>query len=202
MPTRRGSRRFLATLLFTDIIGSTDHAGRVGDREWRHLVEEHNAVVRRELRTHRGREMDTAGDGFFAVFDTPEAAVRCAVAISRAVERLGLQVRAGIHTGECELIGGKAGGMAVNIAARIAAMAGSGQVLVSSSTRDMTTGSGLRFTGGAEQELKGVADAWRVYELDPADDAGAPGPARTPTAQLRGRGRRRALVAGDRKSVV
>lgn len=181
MPTRRGSRRFLATLLFTDIVGSTDTAARVGDREWRRLVEEHNAVVRRELRTHRGREMDTAGDSFFAVFDTPEAAVRCAAAIGRAVTPLQIEVRAGVHTGECELIGGKAGGMAVNIAARIAAMAGPGQVLVSSSTRDMTTGSGLRFTGGSERTLKGVQDAWRVYELASIDAPAALVPRRPRT---------------------
>jgi peptide/nickel transport system substrate-binding protein len=174
MPTRRGSRRFLATLLFTDIVGSTDLAARVGDREWRRLLEDHNTVVRRQLRAAHGREMDTAGDGFFAVFDTPEAAVRCAAAIARAVEPLGLQIRAGVHTGECELIGGKAGGMAVNIAARIAALAGPSQVLVSSSTRDMTVGSGLHFTGGAERALKGVEDPWRVYELLPPEAVSPP----------------------------
>src|SRR4051812_38903385 len=171
MGPRRSARRFLATLLFTDIVGSTDLAARTGDREWRRLVEEHNAAVRRELRAYRGHEMDTAGDGFFAVFDTPENAVRCAAGIGTAVEPLGLQVRAGVHTGECELIGGKAGGMAVNIAARIAAQAGPAEVLVSSSTRDMTVGSGLRFEGGAERQLKGVTDPWRVYGLVTPVDA-------------------------------
>src|SRR3954454_2497264 len=193
MPTRRGSRRFVATLLFTDIVGSTDTAARIGDRAWRQLLEEHNSVVRRELRGAHGREMDTAGDGFFAVFDTPEAAVRCAAAIAAGVVPLGLQIRAGVHTGECELIGGKAGGMAVNIAARIAALAGAGQVLVSSSTRDMTVGSGLHFTGGAERTLKGVEDPWRVYELASIDAPAAPVP-RQPRAK-NDRIPRRLLVA-------
>lgn len=192
MPTRREHRRFLATLLFTDIVGSTDLAARVGDREWRQLVEQHHRAVRHQLRLHQGREMDTAGDGFFAVFEAPESAVRCAVAISAAVAPFGLEIRAGVHTGECELIGGKAGGMAVNIAARIMSLAGPGQVLVSSSVRDMTVGSGLRFEGGEERSLKGVADTWRVFGLVP-DDAGDA--ARPPVRLLSAPDPRRRAVA-------
>ncbi len=169
---RQATRRFLATVLFTDIVGSTEHAAKVGDRAWRDLVEEHNAIVRRELRAFQGREMDTAGDGFFAVFETPERAVRAAESIISAVQRLGIAVRAGVHMGECEMVGGKVGGMTVTIGARIAALAGPGEVLVSGSVRDLMTGSDRHFEGGDLQELKGVADPWRVYRLVPEDTDG------------------------------
>ena len=131
MPLRRqATRRFLATVLFTDIVGSTERAAELGDRAWRDLLERHHAVVRRELRAFHGREIGTAGDGFFALFEAPERAVRCAESIVAAVGSLGLQVRAGVHTGECEVIGGEVGGMAVHIGSRVAALAGPGEVLV------------------------------------------------------------------------
>jgi ABC-type transport system substrate-binding protein len=152
-------------VLFTDIVGSTERAAQLGDRAWRELLERHHAVVRRELKAFRGREMDTAGDGFFAVFEAPERAVRCAESITSAVASLGIQVRAGVHTGECEIIGGKVGGMAVNIGARVAALAAPGQVLVSGSVRDLMTGSDRHFEGGERHALKGVAGEWWVYRL-------------------------------------
>ena len=164
---RQATRRFLATVLFTDIVGSTERAAELGDRQWRELLERHHAIVRRELKAFEGREMDTAGDGFFAVFESPERAVRCAESITMAVVPLGIQVRAGVHMGECEVVGGKVGGMAVAIGARVVGLAGPGEVLVSGSVRDLMTGSDRHFEGGAPQELKGVADQWRVYRLVP-----------------------------------
>ncbi len=190
---RNDSRRFLATVLFTDVVGSTERAAALGDRGWRDLLEKHHAVVRRELRRFQGREMDTAGDGFFAVFETPERAVRAASGITAAVAGLGLQVRAGVHMGECEVIGGKVGGTTVNIGARIAALAEPGEVLVSSNVRDMTGGSGLVFEGGEERPLKGVEEPWRVFRLvdggvDPDDSRRGTGivPLYTRRQRLRG----------------
>ncbi len=201
MPQRRqATRRFLATVLFTDIVGSTQHAAELGDRAWRDVLERHNAVVRRELKAFQGREMDTAGDGFFAVFETPERAVRCAESIVSAVVPLGLQVRAGVHTGECEVIAGKVGGMTVTIGARIAALADAGQVLVSRTVRDLMTGSGRAFEGGEAQTLKGVADRWRVYRLVPddgfGDDVASRRRALVPLYTRRQRRRQLAAVAG------
>jgi YVTN family beta-propeller protein len=196
MPQRRqATRRFLATVLFTDIVGSTQHAARLGDRAWRGLLERHNAVVRRELKVYGGRELDTAGDGFFAVFEAPERAVRCAESITSAVRSLGIEVRAGVHMGECEVMGGKVAGMAVVIGARIAALAEAGQVLVSGSVRDLMTGSGARFEGGDLRDLKGVEDPWRVYRLvpDPADGGGIPAQRRAPIVPLYTRRQRRRL---------
>jgi YVTN family beta-propeller protein len=164
---KQDTRRFLATVLFTDIVGSTSRAAELGDRAWRDVLERHHAVVRRELKAFGGREMDTAGDGFFAVFETPERAVRCAESVISGVGPLGLEVRAGVHTGECEVVDGKVGGMTVTIGARIAALADAGQVLVSRSVRDLMTGSERRFDGGEAQSLKGVAEQWRVYRLVP-----------------------------------
>jgi peptide/nickel transport system substrate-binding protein len=196
MPQRRlATRRFLATVLFTDIVGSTSRAAELGDRAWREVLERHNAVVRRELRAFGGREMDTAGDGFFAVFETPERAVRCAESIVSAVVPLGLQIRAGVHTGECEVIAGKVGGMTVTIGARIAALADAGQVLVSRSVRDLMTGSGRTFEGGERQELKGVADRWRVYRLVADDTIGGEPSGRRPLVPLYTRRQRRRLLA-------
>jgi YVTN family beta-propeller protein len=175
VPVRRpGTRRFLATVLFTDIVGSTERAAGLGDRAWRDLLERHHAVVRRELKAFGGREMDTSGDGFFAVFESPERAVRCAESIIASVAGLGLRVRAGVHMGECELIDGKVGGMGVVIGARIGALADAGEVLVSSSVRDLMTGSDRRFEGGAEHTLKGVDEPWRVYRLVPGEAADVP----------------------------
>jgi peptide/nickel transport system substrate-binding protein len=196
MPHRRvAARRFLATVLFTDIVGSTQHAARLGDRAWRDVLEKHNAVVRRELKVYGGREMDTAGDGFFAVFEAPERAVRCAASVTSALSPLGLQVRAGLHTGECEMVGGKVGGMAVVIGSRIAALAGPGEVLVSGSVRDLMTGSGVPFEDGEQQTLKGVEDPWRVYRLVPeAVDADTGTSRRASMVPLYTRRQRRRLV--------
>ncbi len=196
MPQRRlATRRFLATVLFTDIVGSTERAAQLGDRGWRDLVERHNALVRRELKVFGGREMDTAGDGFFAVFEAPERAVRCAESITAAVAPLGIAVRAGVHMGECEMVGGKVGGMAVVIGARIAALAGAGQVLVSGSVRDLMTGSDRHFEGGEPQTLKGVEDPWRVYRLVPDEvNAEAVASRRPSIVPLYTRRQRRRLV--------
>ncbi|MGE5226202.1 MAG: alpha/beta fold hydrolase [Planctomycetaceae bacterium] len=162
--------RVLATVLFTDIVGSTERASALGDREWKRVVEQHHAKVRALLGRFRGQEMDTAGDGFFATFDGPGRAVRCAAEVARAVEPLGIQIRAGLHTGEVESIGGKAGGLAVVIGARIAALAGPSEVLVSQTVRDLTAGSGLAFEDVGERELKGVPGTWRISRLVPSTD--------------------------------
>lgn len=157
--------RVLATVLFTDIVGSTARAAEVGDRAWRGIVEDHHALVRSQLARHRGREVDTAGDGFFAAFDGPARAIRCASAISESVRSLGLEVRAGLHTGECELVDGKVGGIAVAIGARVAAQAGAGEVLVSSTVKDLVAGSGIAFEDRGAAELKGVPGEWRLYAV-------------------------------------
>ena len=157
--------RVLATVLFTDIVGSTDSAAELGDRAWREVVERHHSAVRVLLARYRGREIDTAGDGFFVTFDGPARAVRCAQAIVQAVAPLGLQIRTGLHTGEIETINEKAGGIAVNIGARVAAMASAGEILVSSTVRDLVAGSGLAFEDAGEHELKGVPDRWHLYRV-------------------------------------
>jgi class 3 adenylate cyclase len=157
--------RVLATVLFTDIVGSTSKAAELGDRAWKDLVQRHHGVIRAMLRRYRGSEVDTAGDGFFALFDGPARGVRCAVAISEAVKALGLEVREGLHTGEVETIDSKVGGMAVNIGARVGALAGASEVLVSSTVKDLVVGSDLVFEDAGEQVLKGVPDRWRVYRV-------------------------------------
>ena len=157
--------RVLATVVFTDLVGSTEHAVALGDRAWRNLVEPHHATIRRLLVRYRGTEVDTAGDGFFATFDGPARGVRCAQAIVDAVHSLGLEVRAGVHTGEVETINDKVGGVAVSIGARIAAVAGPGEVLVSSTVKDLTAGSGLAYEDAGEHELKGIPGAWHVYRV-------------------------------------
>jgi class 3 adenylate cyclase len=157
--------RVLATVLFTDIVGSTEKVAELGDAGWRDLVERHHAAVRALLERFRGIEVDTAGDGFFASFDGPARAIRCALAIVEQVKRLGIEVRAGLHTGECEVIDGKVGGMAVNIGARIGATARPSEVLVSQTVRDLVVGSGLQFEARGEHELKGVAGPWRLYRV-------------------------------------
>ena len=157
--------RMLATVLFTDLVGSTERAVALGDRAWRDLVEPHHETIRGLLGRYRGIEVDTAGDGFFATFDGPARGVRCAQAIVGAVNSLGLEVRAGVHTGEVETINEKVGGVAVNIGARIAAVAGPGEVLVSSTVKDLTAGSGLDFEDAGEHELKGIPGSWRVYRV-------------------------------------
>jgi pimeloyl-ACP methyl ester carboxylesterase len=157
--------RVLATVLFTDIVGSTARAVELGDRKWRELVAEHHRAIRRELARFRGRELDTAGEGFFAAFDGPARGVRCACAVSDSVRELGLDVRAGLHTGECEVLDGKIGGIAVHIGARVAAEAGPGEVLVSQTVRDLVAGSGLEFAERGETELKGLPGTWRLYAV-------------------------------------
>jgi class 3 adenylate cyclase len=153
----------LATVLFTDIAGSTEKLAELGDARWRELVERHHALVRQQLARFRGREIDTAGDGFFAAFDGPIRAVRCALAIETSVRELGLQIRAGLHVGECELVGDKIAGIAVNIGARIVAQAGAGEVVVSSTVKDLVAGSDLEFEEHGTAELKGVAGRWQLY---------------------------------------
>ncbi len=157
--------RVLATVLFTDIVGSTARASAIGDRAWKELLERHHALVREELRTFRGREIDTAGDGFLASFDGPARAVRCARAIVQAVRAIGLEVRAGVHTGEVELMGESVGGIAVHIGARVAAMAAPSQVLVSGTVRDLVAGSGIEFDDYGTHPLKGVPGEWPLFAV-------------------------------------
>jgi len=157
----------LATVLFSDIVGSTEKAAELGDRAWAELVSRHHALVRRHLDTFGGTEVDTAGDGFFASFEGPIRAIRCASAISEGVRSLGLEVRIGLHTGECERVDGKIGGLAVNIGARVASTANAGQVVVSSTVKDLVAGSGIEFEDCGEHELKGVPGAWRLYSVAP-----------------------------------
>ena len=157
--------RVLATVLFTDVAGSTEKAAELGDRRWKELVEEHHRRVRGQLARYRGVEVDTAGDGFFASFDGPARGVRCATSIVDAVAPLGIEVRAGVHTGEVETIDGKVGGMAVVIGARVGASAGPSEVLVSQTVKDLVAGSGLSFEDTGEHELKGVPDRWRLYRV-------------------------------------
>ncbi|MHB8469165.1 MAG: adenylate/guanylate cyclase domain-containing protein [Gaiellaceae bacterium] len=159
--------RVLASVLFTDIVGSTAKAAELGDARWRELLEQHHALIRRLLVRFRGRELDTAGDGFFASFDGPARAIRCACAIATNLRTLGIDVRAGIHTGECEVINGKVGGIAVHIGARVAREAQPGEVLVSGTVKDLVAGSGLRFEERGRTELKGVPGDWPLYAVLP-----------------------------------
>jgi pimeloyl-ACP methyl ester carboxylesterase len=159
------SERVLATVLFTDIVGSTAKLAELGDRRWREVLQQHHSLVRRQLTRFSGREIDTAGDGFFATFDGPARAIRCADAITEAVSATGLDVRAGLHTGECEVVDGKVGGIAVHIGARVAAEAAAGEVLVSSTVRDLVAGSGIQFRESGVVELKGLPGEWRLYSV-------------------------------------
>lgn len=168
--------RVLATVLFTDIVGSSEHAARLGDRAWRELLQHHHELVRGELLRHRGVEVDTAGDGFLASFDGPARAIRCACAVSNGVRDLGISVRAGLHTGECELIDGKVAGIAVHTGARVASEAQAGEVLVSSTVRDLVAGSGLVFQDRGVHDLKGIPGPWQLFAV-----AAAPGSARNTT---------------------
>jgi class 3 adenylate cyclase len=157
--------RVLATVLFTDIVDSTRRAAESGDRDWRALLDSHDAVIRSQLARFRGREVNTSGDGFLAMFDGPQRAIRCAMAIREAVQALGIQVRAGLHTGECELRGEDIGGIAVHIGARVSALAAPDEVLVSSTLRDLVIGSGLEFEERGAHQLKGVPGEWRVFAV-------------------------------------
>ena len=157
--------RVLATVLFTDIVDSTRHAADIGDRDWHALLDAHDAIVRSQLARFRGREVNTSGDGFLAMFDGPQRAIRCAMAIRDAVQALGIEVRAGLHTGECEIRGDDIGGIAVHIGARVSALAGPNEVLVSSTLRDLVIGSGLEFDDRGAHTLKGVPGEWHLFAV-------------------------------------
>jgi class 3 adenylate cyclase len=150
-------------VLFLDLVESTKRASEVGDSEWRNLLETYYSVVRKAIARYRGREIDTSGDGFFITFDGPARAIACAMEIIQAVRQAGLEVRAGLHAGECEVIGEKVGGIAVNIGARIVGQAAAGEAIVSSTVRDLVAGSGIQFEDRGVHSLKGIADAWRLY---------------------------------------
>jgi class 3 adenylate cyclase len=166
----RGRR--LVTILFTDIVESTAKAAALGDRQWSDVIEAHHAQVRRELSRFRGREINNAGDGFFAMFESPVDAILCARAISASVAELGISIRAGVHTGECEVIGEKLGGIAVHIGARVAAIAGANELLASSTVKDLVAGSGIRFEDRGGHVLKGVPGEWRLFAVTAASSGG------------------------------
>jgi class 3 adenylate cyclase len=161
--TERAADRVLLTVLFTDVVDSTGHAARAGDSRWRELLAEHDRVTRREIARERGRAVKSTGDGFLATFDGPARAIRAARNTRDAVAELGLELRAGLHTGECELLGDDIGGLAVHIAARVTGQAGPGEVLVSSTVKDLVVGSGLEFEARGTHELKGVPGDWRLF---------------------------------------
>jgi class 3 adenylate cyclase len=157
--------RVLATVLFTDIVGSTERASELGDEGWRRLLGDHHEAVRRVLEQYRGREVGTAGDGFLATFDGPARAVHAAVGARDAVRSIGLEIRAGVHTGEVEVVGNDVAGIAVHTGARVAALASPSEVLVSSTVKDLVVGSGIEFEERGEHELKGVPGTWRLYAV-------------------------------------
>jgi class 3 adenylate cyclase len=159
------TERALATVVFTDIVGSTRRAAELGDRKWRELLDAHDGVVRRQLERFRGREVNTVGDGFLATFDGPGRAIECGCAIRDAVGALGIEVRVGVHTGECEIRGDDLAGLAVHIAARVGGLADAGQVLVSSTVKDLVVGSGIVFEDHGEHELKGIPGSWHLYSV-------------------------------------
>jgi class 3 adenylate cyclase len=163
------SDRVLATVLFADIAGSTERATQLGDSRWHELLDSFYSIARRQLERFRGREIDTAGDGFFAAFDGPARAIRCAAAIGSGVRLLGLEVRAGVHTGECEVMGAKIGGIAVHIGARVAGQAEPGEVLVSGTVKDLVAGSGILFRDRGAHVLKGVPGEWHLYTVAAAN---------------------------------
>jgi class 3 adenylate cyclase len=157
--------RVLKTVVFTDIVGSTERAASMGDRRWRQLLDSHDTALRRELGRYRGEEVGTTGDGFLAAFDGPGRAIHCAQAMAQAARGVGLEVRAGLHTGECELRGDNLAGIAVHIGARVSALAGPGEVLVTSTVRDLVAGSGIEFEDRGRHELKGVPGAWQLLAV-------------------------------------
>jgi pimeloyl-ACP methyl ester carboxylesterase len=174
--------RVLATLLFTDIVGSTQKAMELGDARWRALLSRHHALIRAQLIRFRGRELDTAGDGFFARFDGPARAIRCACAVTEAVKELGVEMRAGVHTGECELVDGKVAGIAVHTGARIAAEAQPSEVLVSSTVKDLVAGSGINFRERGSAKLKGVPGEWQLFSVSDIGGSGYASSASSPQA--------------------
>jgi pimeloyl-ACP methyl ester carboxylesterase len=162
--------RVLATVLFTDIVDSTKKAAELGDRGWNGVLKQHNAIVRRELARFRGREVNTTGDGFLIIFDGPGRAIRCASSISRQVRSLGIEIRAGLHSGECEMAGGNIGGIALHIGSRVADIANAGEILVSNTVKDLVVGSGISFEDGGLHTLKGVPGEWRLFAVARADE--------------------------------
>src|SRR3990172_798050 len=195
MPTQRGApERFLTTVVMTDIVGSTEHAAELGDEGWRDLVQLHHSAIRAALRTYRGREIDTAGDGFFAIFDAPPAALQCVLVAAQQGHDLGIEIRAGVHVGEVEQAGAKVTGIAVPIASRIMALAGPGEVLVSATVRDLAAGSGLTFDDRGSHELKGVPGEWHVYAV------GRPAVTTEPAAALASARERRAVAGRTARS--
>ena len=164
-PVTPKTDRVLLTVLFTDIVASTERAAELGDTRWRELLAAHDDLLVREVKRQGGRVVDTTGDGVFATFDGPARAVRCARTAAETVRQLGVEIRAGVHTGECELIGDDVGGIAVHIGARVVALAGPREVLVSSTVKDLVVGSGLRFEDRGIHELKGVPDDWRLFAV-------------------------------------
>ena len=165
LPEGSDTDRVLATVMFTDIVSSTERAVEIGDRRWRDLLDRHDALFRRELARHGGREVKTTGDGFLALFDGPARAIRCAMAIRDELRAEGIEVRVGLHSGEVELRGDDVGGIAVNLGARVAATADPGEVIVSSTVRDLVAGSGIGFADRGEHDLKGVPDRWHLYAV-------------------------------------
>jgi class 3 adenylate cyclase/streptogramin lyase len=204
MVGRPKTRRLFRTVLFTDIVGSTEMAAQLGDRRWRRTVAKHHDAIRRELRRHHGREIDTAGDGFFAIFESPTDAVRCASAVLAAVHGLGLRIRAGVHTGEVEPAGAKVGGIAVHIGARLLAMAAPEEVLVSGTVRDLVAGSGHEFEDRGEHELKGVPGRWHVHALvlPRLDESIAVGAAEEDEERQAAAARRQRLLIGGLLGVI
>jgi class 3 adenylate cyclase len=162
---RSPSNRVLLTVLFTDLVGSTVRAGEEGDATWRDMLEDHHAIVRRQIEVHAGREVKTTGDGFLATFDSPSRAVQCARDIKTGLVKLGLEIRAGVHTGECEMIGADVAGLAVHVASRVQSTASPGEILVSSTVRDLAVGSGLDFVDRGTHELKGLSGTWQLFAV-------------------------------------
>ena len=159
--------RILTTVMFTDIVGSTEKAASLGDQRWRSLLDDHDRAVREQLRRFRGKEINTTGDGFVVSFDGPARGLRCAKAIIEATGKLGVQLRIGLHAGECEVRGNDLGGLAVHIAARVGALAAPGELLVSGTVKDLVVGSGIDFRDRGEHELKGVPGSWKLFALQP-----------------------------------
>jgi class 3 adenylate cyclase len=166
-PVEDAADRVLATILSTDIVDSTEHVARIGDREWAKVLQQHHAMIREEIHRFGGNEIDTAGDGFMVSFDGAAQAIQCAGVVADGVRRLGIEIRAGIHTGECEQVDGKLVGIAVHVAARVAAKARPSEVLVSQTVKDLVTGSDLTLVDADEHRLKGVPGTWRLYRVEP-----------------------------------
>jgi len=164
MPTREGARH-LKTILFTDIVGSTRIATSLGDARWRAVLAAHHRAIRTALKRHHGTEIDTAGDGFFAAFDSPASAIKCSREVLGSVREIGVDLRIGLHTGECDVVGDKLRGIAVHIGARVASNAGAGEILVSQTVKDLVAGSGIEFQDRGSHELKGVPGEWGLYSV-------------------------------------